>query len=658
MAGYNRESLIQKIAEIRVFEQTLLELFPTGKLYGTTHTCIGQEACAAGLAVHLDPAIDIAFSNHRGHGHFLAFGGSPDELLAEIMGKKGGTCNGRGGSQHLCKGFFFSQGVQGQSVPIAVGCAYKKKVFKEAGIVAVHIGDGTLGQGVLYESLNIASLLSVPLLVVVEFNGVAQSTPTERTIAGDLIMRFEGFGVKVDRRKVNDPFEIADHFGEAVEYVRSGKPFVQILDTFRLMAHSKGDDDRPAELVAAAWSRDWLSNRLAQQDPVAVAAWAGAKRSMAETVARAGAAPDAEFGDPSVFAPREAPPFRSSADLLVPEPQTELRINELLNRALDELLLEEPGVQLIGEDIADHYGGAFKVTRGLSTKYPGRIFSTPISEAAIAGIGNGWALQNGYPIVEIMFGDFVTLAAEQLVNQAAKMWFMYNGKVTVPLTVRLVSGGYRGYGATHSQSLESLFCGVPGLKVVALSRRHNVVPLLKAAVLDPNPVIFVENKTLYAQKPLRAPPPGFRFVALEPEGADEYPPLLFTSTDPGESAEITIVTYGGMTDMVEEVMTTLLVQEEIGCDYFVLTELSAERVDAIAASVSRTGRLVVVEEGYVSLGIGAGIVAKVAEALPRCEFQVRRAGAMGVPIPPARHLEIAVLPSVSRIQAAILEIID
>ena len=255
IARHIHNSLIQKIAEIRVFEQTLLDLFPAGRLYGTAHTCIGQEACAAGLYVHLDPAIDIAFSNHRGHGHFLAFGGSREELLAEIMGKKGGTCNGRGGSQHLCTGFFFSQGVQGQSVPIAVGCAYKKKAFKEKGIVAVHIGDGTLGQGVLYESLNIASLLSVPLLVVIEFNGVAQSTPTERTLAGDIVKRFEGFGVTVDRRKVNDPFELAGHFGQVVDYVRGGKPFVQILDTFRLMAHSKGDDDRPARRCGCSVER-------------------------------------------------------------------------------------------------------------------------------------------------------------------------------------------------------------------------------------------------------------------------------------------------------------------------------------------------------------------------------------------------------------------
>lgn len=654
---YKRSSLIEKIAEIRVFEQTLLDLFPAGKLYGTTHTCIGQEACAAGLYVHLDPAIDIAFSNHRGHGHFLAFGGSREELLAEIMGKKGGTCQGRGGSQHLCTGSFFSQGVQGQSLPIAVGCAYKKKAFEESGIVVVHIGDGTLGQGVVYESLNIASLLQVPLLVVVEFNGVAQSTPSKNTLAGDIVKRFEGFGVTVDRRKVNDPFEIADHFGHVVEHVRSGKPFVQILDTFRLMAHSKGDDDRPADVVSAAWKTDWVSNMLGKQDPVASAAWAEAKSSMAIIVASVEAAPEAELGDVAVFAPLKRP-FSSSQDLIVSSDQVELRVNQLLNQALDELLQEEVGVQLIGEDIADPYGGAFKVTRGLSSKHPGRVFSTPISEAAITGIGNGWALLGGLPVVEIMFGDFVTLAAEQLVNQAAKMRFMYNDKVSVPLTLRLVSGGYRGYGATHSQSLESLFYGVPGLRVIALSRRHNPISLLKAAVLDPNPVIFVENKILYTQKPLAALPPGFRVVPLEPDPVAEYPALMFSSTDPGEPAEITIVTYGGMTDKVEEAMTSLLIDQEVDCDYFVLTDLTAEDLRPIVDSVSRTQRLVIVEEGYALLGVGAGIVAKVAEALSKCEFQVRRVGAMSVPIPPARQLETAVLPSVDSIQAAILEIID
>src|SRR5580658_747602 len=208
------ESLLCKMAEIRVFEQTLLDLFSKGRLYGTTHTCIGQEACAVALYSNLNPAIDVAFGNHRCHGHYLAFGGSMKSLFAEVMGKESGICEGRGGSQHICNGSFFSQGVQGQSFPIAVGVAYRKQKLGEPGIVVVHMGDGTLGQGVVYESLNLASLLSVPVLVVMEHNGVAQSTDTKRTISGSICERFSAFGIEVDRRKADDPVKLASHLGE------------------------------------------------------------------------------------------------------------------------------------------------------------------------------------------------------------------------------------------------------------------------------------------------------------------------------------------------------------------------------------------------------------------------------------------------------------
>lgn len=650
--------LVATMARIRVFEQTLLDLFPAGKIFGTTHTCIGQEACAAALYAHLDPAIDMAFSNHRGHGHYLAFSGSAEALLAEIMGKAGGVCNGRGGSQHLCDGRFFSQGVQGQAAPIGVGCAYKKKLHGEAGVVVVHIGDGTLGEGVVYEALNIAAVLDAPFLLVLEHNGVAQSTPTERTTAGDLVRRLEGFGVRVDRRAADDPVALAAHLGEVVRYVRGGKPFVQILDTFRLMAHSKGDDDRPADVVARAWKADWLASRIEARDATTLAAWDAARADMARVVAAVEAAPDAAFGPPEVLAPFQRAPFATSFDLAAQPQDESLRVNQLLNAALDAALSQDRGVHLIGEDIADGYGGAFKVTLGLSTRHPGRVFSTPISEAAIVGLANGMALSGARPVVEIMFGDFVTLAADQLINQAAKTWFMYDRKASMPLTLRLVSGGYRGYGATHSQSLEQLFCGVPGLRVLAISRRHAAGAMLRAAIDDPNPVLFVENKILYTQRPLSAPAAGFEARPVAASADAPYPPLMFSSAPPGGAADVTLVTYGGMTGLCEDAMQTLLLRSEIDFDYFILSEISAPAHAAIAASLARTGRLVVVEEGHTALGVGAGLVASLAESASGAGFRARRVGAAPAPIPPARHLEAAVLPSVDRILAAILAILD
>jgi 2-oxoisovalerate dehydrogenase E1 component len=644
------------MARTRAFEMKLLSLFSEGKLYGTTHTYIGQEACAAALYTHVDPARDAVFTNHRCHGHYLAYGGSMAALMAEIMGKVGGVCSSRGGSQHLCDGRFFSQGVQGGGMPIAAGYAFGIKRAQTGGMVVAHIGDGTLGEGLVYETLNLASILSVPLLVVLEHNHVAQSTDTKTTLAGDVEARFSAFGIDVDRRPAHDPADLSDHLAGVVSHVREGHPFVQIFDTFRLMAHSKGDDDRPPELIERAWKEDFLAQLLESGDPQAVSAWESARAEVEAVATSLEAEPFATLGETAVFAEPEGGLFESSSELVAAGRAQEsgIRVNDLLSRALGRCLDESEDVLLLGEDIVDPYGGAFKATRGLSTKHPDRVLSTPISEAAIVGFGNGFALGGGRPVVEIMFGDFVTLAADQIINQAAKAHFMYDAKASVPVTIRLPSGGYRGYGPTHSQSLESLFCGVPGLKVVALSRRHDPQVLVEAAVLrDPNPVLFVENKLLYALRPHHRDPDGFRFVPTTPADSGSYPSLAYSSVGDDEAADVTVVTYGGLTDMVEEALEDLILREEVEFEYFVLTQLSPLNVADIVASVGRTGRLVTVEEGPAEFGVGSGVVSAVAAALPGRALRTACVGARPLPIPNSRQLEREVLPSSASVVEAI-----
>ncbi len=649
--------MIDLIARIRAFELELLDLFSQGKLSGTTHTYVGQEVCAAGLYTAIDPERDAVFTNHRCHGHFLAYGGPISSLLAEIMGKAGGTCGGRGGSQHLCYRRFFSQGIQGGSMPIAAGYAYLFKRRQTGGLVVAHIGDGTLGEGIVYETLNLVSLLSLPLLIVLEHNGVAQSTDTARTTAGDIEARFRAFGLETDRRQASDPLALAGHFAEITQQVRGGRPFVQILDTFRLMPHSKGDDDRPVETVKKAWKQDYFQGLLDRGDAHAKGAWDRARAEVRQLVTSLESQPEAEIAAPTAYAEPSRPLFSCSSDLLArtEEGDTRRRINELLGMGLDQCLADDSEVLLLGEDLLDPYGGAFKVSRGLSTKYPTRVFSTPISEAAIVGFGNGFALAGGKAVVEIMFGDFAALAADQIVNQAAKAHFMYGGQVTVPNTIRLVSGGYRGYGPTHSQSLEGMFCGVAGLKVVALSRRHCPRTLLRAAVLDdPNPVVFVENKLLYSLRPHVAPPVGFHFRPTAPANAGHYPSLAFSTVESGQAADVTVVTYGGITDLVEEALEHLILEEELDFDYFILTQLSPLHLDEVVASTTRTRRLVTIEEGALAFGIGGEVLARVGESVGGRGLKTARVGARDLPIPSARRQERKVLPSREDIIAAIL----
>ena len=244
---------------IRLFEQSLLDLFSTGVLAGTTHTCLGQETVAVGVVSAIDRSRDIVFSNHRGHGHFLAYCGEVERLYLEILGKPGGVCGGRGGSQHLFLDNFYSNGIQGGIVPVATGMALAEKRKGSGAVAVVFLGDGTLGEGVVYEALNIAALWQLPIVFVIEHNGFAQSTPSALQIAGEVAARPRAFGITTLECRSTAVDEIARHAAQAIDAARAGAgPQCLICYTYRLGPHSKGDDPRPAAELREAWSRDPL----------------------------------------------------------------------------------------------------------------------------------------------------------------------------------------------------------------------------------------------------------------------------------------------------------------------------------------------------------------------------------------------------------------
>jgi len=234
---------------IRRFEETVLDNFPRGLFYGTTHTYLGQEANAVAVISHLESE-DIVFSNHRCHGHFLAYGGDPRALFAELMGKVTGVCGGRGGSQHLHWRNFYSNGVQGGIVPVAVGMALAEKLKRSGGITVAFLGDGTLGEGVIYEAFNLSSIWQAPILFVLENNHIAQTTPADQVVSGSLKGRFETFGIPVIELDTSDVEEIAPIAGKLVTEVRMlNSPRALILHTCRFGPHSKGDDTRTPDEV-------------------------------------------------------------------------------------------------------------------------------------------------------------------------------------------------------------------------------------------------------------------------------------------------------------------------------------------------------------------------------------------------------------------------
>ena len=240
----------RKMYFIRRFEENLLALFDQGILNGTTHACIGQEADCVGVMEHLSRQ-DHVFSNHRCHGHYLARTGDAVGLLAEIMGKQAGVSGGLGGSQHICGPGFKSNGIQGGIVPAAAGIALAEKLRGTRGLSVVFIGDGTLGEGIVYETMNIASLWGLPLFVVVEDNGWSQSTPSRLNLAGDIAARFTAFGIRVREISSTDVLEIDQAAHDGIQRARdTQQPEVLIIHTYRLCHHSKNDDCRPFEEVA------------------------------------------------------------------------------------------------------------------------------------------------------------------------------------------------------------------------------------------------------------------------------------------------------------------------------------------------------------------------------------------------------------------------
>lgn len=325
-----------------------------------------------------------------------------------------------------------------------------------------------------------------------------------------------------------------------------------------------------------------------------------------------------------------------------------LTVGKAITTGLRAKLAADPTVVLFGEDIRDPYGGAFRITRGLSAEFPDRLVNTPISEAATVGLATGMALRGLRPVVEMMFGDFIALAADQLINHAAKFSWMYNGAAAVPLVVRAPMGGRRGYGPTHSQSLERTLLSTPGLRIVAPTHRHDAAALVAAAIDDPNPVIFIEGKLLYATEQSTVSK-AYDIALTRPP----YPVAVLNNAA-GERASVTVVTYGPMLPVVERAMTAAFNEDEVTCEIVAPSEIGPLDTALIGESLTRTGRLIVAEEGPRSWGWAAEVVARAVERWgDRLAARPVRVAGRDLPLPTSRTLEDHILPGSEDVRAAV-----
>jgi 2-oxoisovalerate dehydrogenase E1 component len=639
----NVEQLFRAMLDIRLFEETLLRMFRSQGLKGTTHTYVGQEAIAVAALRHLNEG-DGVFTSHRCHGHYLAAGGDPRALFLEILGDRRGTCRGIGGSQHLHFGHFYSNGILGGIVPIATGLALARRIRGDGSLMVCFLGDGTLGEGVLYESLNMAALWRAPILFVLENNRYAQSTPIQLNLAGSMADRFRAFGIETAEIESNDVFELDPVFAAAFDFVRSsGAPFCQIVHTYRLEPHSKGDDFRDPEEIKAWRTRDPLV--LAEQRIGAERA--GSIRRMAQahidkicTVLDGSTGPSIDEIAPDSFPARQIAPAR--AWRASNEPETALKH---LQRVLGELMAEHHDMHILGEDLIDPYGGAFKVTAGLSTRFPQRVWTTPISEAGIVGVANGLALAGLRPVVEIMFGDFITLAMDQLVNHASKFARMYGNQASCPIIVRTPMGGHRGYGPTHSQSLEKLLAGVPGLTLVALDAVHDQKLIWSRMLELGSPCVYIEDKVLYSK--LLPKIEDNRLDRFAVSGGGGFFPTTRLSL--GGPADAVILCYGAMLSASMDAALRVFIEDERLVDIVVASCIAPAPVDDLVHAIGDTSIILVAEEGTRRNGIGAEWIVALNEAAGIGRRTVRRLATPDTIIPNDSRLEASLLPDAQKI---------
>jgi pyruvate dehydrogenase E1 component alpha subunit len=659
-----RERLIDWLYQmllIRAFEETVEQLYAAGKMHGTMHLYIGQEAVAVGAIAALRPD-DYITSTHRGHGHAIAKGQDLRAMLAELLGKETGVCRGRGGSMHLAdleRGNLGANGIVAGGIPIAVGAGLSIRMQGQDRVVLCFFGDGAANHGNFHEGLNMAAIWRLPVVFLCENNQYAMSMAVRRAMAVPRVAdRAVAYGIPGETVDGMDVVAVYRAVRAAVERARRGEgPTLIEAITYRYRGHSKSDRqvyrtkdevqawmarDPIARLREALIARGWLS------EAEAAALEERAREAVAEALRAAEGDPEPEvaqltegvYAEDPLFPPRWIrQAFGSEVPVEPPAGTRELSYAEALREAMAQAMAADERVFLMGEDIGV-YGGAFGVTQGLIERFgPERVRDTPISENTIVGAGVGAALTGMRPIVEMQFMDFVTLAMEQTVLQAAKVRYMFGGKARVPLVLRLPGGSGTGAAAQHSESLEAWFVHVPGLKVVAPATPYDAKGLLLAALADDNPVIFVEHKLLYRT---RGPVPEEPYLVPLGKAAVRRP-----------GRHLTIVAYSIAVLRALEAAERLAA-EGIEAEVIDLRTLKPYDAETVIASVKKTGKLLIVHEAPLLGGFGGELAAAVAqsEAFAYLEAPIVRLGGADVPIPYHPRLERAAVPQVEDIVEA------
>jgi 2-oxoisovalerate dehydrogenase E1 component len=653
--SFDALDLYYRMSVIRRFEERCLELSREGFIKGSIHLCLGQEAIPVGVAASQEPG-DRVIATYRGHGWAIARGVPLEPLLGEICQRAGGLNGGRCGSPLLSApdyGFLGENSIVGAGVPIAAGAAMAARYLETGRVVTVSIGDGAMNQGSVHEGLVFAAAANLPLVIVCENNGWSEMTPAGAFLrGGNLADRAAGYHIPAE---VVDGCDAEAVFGaatRAMAQARSGRgPVFLECRTVRLGGHYNGDVEhyRPRADAEEATRQDPLV-RLRRQiigdrdgSALALEAIDAEVRREIDAVTAAVRAmdePAAETAAAHVVAEPPGVPEPGAAAANSESGAVELTYQRAINRALRDELVSRPEVVVYGEDVGAA-GGIFGVSRGLQRDFgPDRVFDAPISESAILGSAVGAAMEGMKPVVEVMWGDFLLVALDQLVNQAANVRFVNRSRLHAPMVVRFQQGATPGSCAQHSQSLEAFLAHVPGLKVGVPATPADGYAMTRAAVADPDPVVLAEARELYqvaGEVHVGGPPQTAAGATIHRQGSD-----------------VAIFTWGPMLHRALRAARRLSDMGHEACvvDLRWLRPLDDDTIDA-AVRLCR-GRVVVAHEANLTGGFGAEVAARISERhFGTLTAPVRRVGAPDVRIPAAPALQDAVLPSSGWLVAAV-----
>jgi 2-oxoisovalerate dehydrogenase E1 component len=641
--------MYRRMRLIREFEERASKLYKATEIPGFVHLSIGQEATAVGACWHLQDD-DVVTSTHRGHGHVLAKGLDPHPMMAELMGRETGTCHGRGGSMHIAdpsKGIFGANGIVGAGMPIAVGAGIGAQLRRDRTAVVSFFGDGAVAQGMFHESVNLAAVWDLPVVFFCENNHFAEFSRASDQHRATLEERAAGYGIPHYKVDGNDVEEVAGVMERVLSHVRDGNgPVIVEGITYRWHGHYEGDPERyrdPDELKAWQGERDPLvvlrdrafrngadESKFAQVDGDIQALLDDAVEQ-----ARSAPLPGPETLFDYVVAQRAEIP-----EPPVPSGDT-FKTMHAVREAIEVEMRNDPKVFMAGIDVAA--GNVFGLFPGLAEEFPGRVRDTPISETAVIGTAVGAAMAGFKPIVEIMYMDFIGVCLDGLMNQAAKLRFMTGGRASLPLVVRTQFGAGRSSGSQHSQSLEAILAHIPGLTVVMPSNPADAYGLLRAAIQDPNPVVFIENRLQYGMKGPRPDP-------------DHLVPLGKAKVV-REGTDVTVVSWSRM------LATTLqaaeqVAEEGISAEVIDLRTISPLDRPTILASLERTHRLVIAHEAVQDFGVGAEIAALAAnEGFWHLDAPVARVAPPAMPAPYSPSLEKEWLPDANAIAETLRRVV-